>query len=337
MKKYITTIIFLATCIAAAAADIPQGTPLVRYSLPMTMVTAHVKYERVEQQPGIFYQYAERYLGNVNVITENNVQYRLVSVDIKAKAVADSAKTYTLNIEKVLPNIVLNKKGIIFAIGSSCPPLPAPQKRETDNAQAKKHEPLLPPLTEEQLRAGSMAKMAESTAKLIYRLREERVNLIAGETEVADGEALKTMLRKLENTEKQLTDLFTGTTSVTCLNAEVPCNIEQDIKHSILFRFSKYSGVTQPEDLAGEAVFIDVTAQKVNATTPDKTPKIGEAIYYNIPGSATISVYTVDQKLVTKTVNAAQHGPAVPLPLNTIKDGKTITYDVNTGAIISIQ
>ena len=68
----------------------------------------------------------------------------------------------------------------------------------------------LMPLLEEQFMAGSVAKMAEGAAKQIYRLRETRLNLLAGDMEhvPADGVAMQLVLDELNKQEQALVELF---------------------------------------------------------------------------------------------------------------------------------
>lgn len=338
MKKTLV-ITLLAICAALRAGNLPQNTPCVSYSLPYTCAAAHIEYQRVEQQPGIFYQYAERYLGKVDVITEAKTSYRLLGVTLKTRVKADPGKTFVFDLTKQVPALQIDKKGILVAIGNI--EVPAPQPRhdiaKADCASDCAAE-LLPPLTEEHLRAGSIAKMAESTAKLIYRLREDRINIIAGETETADGEAMKTMLKKLEQTERQLTELFTGTCKQSTLSSDIECPVDVNRKSQVLFRFSRYSGVADAADLSGEPVMIDVETTKTEFATEAKAPKAPEsAIYYNMPGKASVRIYNDDKVFVERDLDVAQLGVAVPMPANIIKNGCCILLNPQTGAIQSIK
>jgi hypothetical protein len=61
--------------------------------------------------------------------------------------------------------------------------------------------------------ANSTAKMAELVAKEIYSIRESKNALLRGQADnmPKDGEQLRIMLEKLEEQERAMTEMFTGT------------------------------------------------------------------------------------------------------------------------------
>lgn len=338
MKKILLITLLLLSGMVLRAVEVEQNRQNLTYSLPMTEGEVKVEYDRVVFTQGVFWQYAERYLGKVDVITENSEYYELKSVSLRTRAVADEQKTFELPAAKSLPHIRLNGKGLLVAVGDI--DVPATKAKDVQPAAEpeKKKCAMLSPLTEEQLRTGSMAKMAENTAKMIYRIREDRLNLMTGETEAADGEALKTMLRKLEQTEHQLTELFTGTRKVEHHSAALPLNVAQDASEAVLFRFSRYSGVVDADDLAGEPVYCDVTTRGVAYSEVKKTTKpVKGALYYNQPGAANVKITYRGAVLIEQRIDVAQLGVVRPLPLMVLKSGHGVLLNTSTGAIKEIR
>ena len=340
MKHLIITAL-LCVAVAVDAQKIAQNNAVVTYSLPYAQGYADIKYQRIEQTPGIFYQYAERYLGKVDIITKASTEYRLKGVTLRTKTTADTAKTFVLDITKQMPKLTIDNKGILVAVGDydiDDRPAATPKSPAERRCGAGSRMKLPAPLTEEQLRAGSVAKMAESTAKMIYRIREDRINLMSGETEAPDGEALKKMLQELERTEKQLMELFVGVRDVDDMETSIPFALDKAMNSGVLFRFSKYSGVAQADDLAGEAVMIDVVTEAVKYAPQKKEAKTPEwAIYYNQPGRAYVKIYDTAETLAERKVTVPQLGVVVPMPQSVIQEGKTVILDPKTGAVKQIK
>ena len=94
----ITTALLLAGGIAPAQErfELPQGEPVLVYSLPRTGLCIEVDVEKTTETPGEFYQYSGRYLAEQDVITAGRVTYRVTGVRVKPRAEADPARTYAV-------------------------------------------------------------------------------------------------------------------------------------------------------------------------------------------------------------------------------------------------
>ena len=190
--------------------------------------------------------------------------------------------------------------------------------------------------------ASSTAKMAEGAAKLIYRIREMRLNLLAGDVEKypADGDALKRVLNEMDKREQELTALFIGRRTVTHHIHHVTYTPAANGKNTdkILLRFSKHFGVVANDDLSGEPVNIQINKAAHQLVTPDKPAKSGApTLYYNLPAGSKLTVTYGEQVMINHPVEVAQWGVSVPLN-SALLDGKTrITFNPLTGAIVSIE
>lgn len=190
--------------------------------------------------------------------------------------------------------------------------------------------------------ASSTAKMAEGAAKQIYRIREMRLNLLAGDVEKypSDGEALKSVLVEMDKREEELTALFIGRRNVTHHVHHVTYipSATGKKEEGILFRFSKYYGIVANDDLSGEPVKVQISKSAHKLFTPEKSSKqSAPTLYYNLPGSGEMKVIYGEQVLVEHPVEVAQWGVSIPLNSALLNGATKIQFNPLTGNIISIE
>jgi len=291
----------------------------VAYSLPKTSIEITVNYTKKTRKIGEFYQYAERYLSIPNSITENETTYVVDNIDAKTKGIVDKDKSYLVEFRAntTAPFVTLTKDGLICAINSD---YTFPKEEAQELLPAKQTNTVNPRsfLSEEILRAGSTAKQAELIAKQIYRLRESRNNILTGEADnmPPDGDAYKVVMSQLEEQEKALTAMFTGTETVETGSKDftvIPD--EKDIKEKILFRFSSKLGVVEPNDLSGAPVYLSLKNKEPRVEqvlTPkeekDMEKKFSSGIIYNIPNKATLTISYNNRNYVQKECDIVQYG-----------------------------
>jgi hypothetical protein len=202
-----------------------------------------------------------------------------------------------------------------------------------------------PIFTEEYFNAANITKKAEILAKQIYKLREYRTDLLTGEADNAprDGEGLNIVLSNLEAQEKALVELFLGTTSVESFDAEFELEPISDIEKEVLFRFSKYNGIVDPDDLSGSPVYINVNNLNITEdpvpVDPKRKPKESQSIVYNIPGQATVEVFYGINSIYKNTFLIAQFGRKQILAPSLFDDKKSnvkVYFYPETGAIKQI-
>lgn len=216
MKTKLLIIGLLVSFFGSAQKNAAPAESVLLYSLPKTELVIEVNAERVNQKPGDFYQYSERFLATNDVVTAEKTFYRIKDITVSQRTVADPNRTYKIVPAKngIQSLITVNEKGILC--GLNVPVVKEkPNKPKELKLAEKKTESLLP-LGEEYMLAGSVAKMAEGAAKQIYRIRESRAALLTGDTDhlPGDGSSFKYMLDGMDSQEKQLTELFTGKNTV---------------------------------------------------------------------------------------------------------------------------
>jgi hypothetical protein len=349
MKRIIFLIILLTCSIFSFAqiksqplSSVPDPAAGLIYSLPKTIIVVEVKTRKIHETPGIYFPYAERYLGITNVCRTESIHYEIVGVHLSTKAVPDLQNTYVISTGKAknAPAIQLTPEGFLKSIGNSnsC------MKTETSNVEKpiksgcpdsyQSQETSI--VTQEIQQAGSIAKMAELSAAKLFNLREARINLLTMDLDKipSDGRSYEVILSELNRMEKYYQELFTGkrieSTEKTTFEYDPQKNSEE-----ILFRFSQLKGIVDKTNLGGNPVFINT--QKVVGTISDiaKTPandnKKVYSIYYRIPGKAQIKVTDCATVFCNENIPVAQFGRIMNLPDRAVQSAE---FCPMTGAII---
>ncbi|MBO7456140.1 MAG: DUF4831 family protein [Paludibacteraceae bacterium] len=337
------------------ALTLTEDEPVVVYYMPQTQLLLTAEYDEILTEVGPFYQYSERYLGTKDVQTKADKHFVLNKVSFAPIAQADTSRSYVLQDKTGKAQLLsLSPFGTLAGYNLPLPPAPKPccghphhqpckPACETLTGTSATH---LMPLLEEQLMASSTAKMAEGAAKLIYRIREMRLNLLAGDVEraPADGEAMKQVLAEMDRREQELTALFVGRrtvihhTQVFCYTPKSTAGAANAKEESILFRFSKYYGIVADDDLSGEAVKLVLNKRVHQLVTPEKAAQKGlPTIYYNIPGNGELIITYAERELVNHPIDVAQWGVSVPVNSALLNGSTKIAFNPATGAIVSIE
>ena len=220
----------------------PEGTV---YYLPKTAVHFHLLVEKKVYTPGIFCDYAERYLLRKDVAREKAISHRLLNFQLSLAGVRDTSKCFIVNLKgkSATSEIHRSEDGILLAVNDTPmvvsqpqPFIPAPRQSVS--------EPILL-LSSEVMQAGSMARKAELTALQIAELQEHRQQLITGEAEEmpTDRAQLQLMLDEIDRTTQQLMSLFTGTTVCDTTEQHIVICPDREMKHEVIFRISKQLGL----------------------------------------------------------------------------------------------
>lgn len=347
MKK---TMIILAAILMAGsqlnAQLVLENEAAMVYYMPKNELAITLHYTVVDEEPGIFYQYAKRYLGAKQVITESKRSCVLTHVSTELLTSADTHRAYKITAGQGIKEqlISLSEDGRLLGYNVAIEEAIESQLfSEKAESYCIENEVLMP-LLEEQFVASSTAKMAEGAAKLIYRLRETRLNLLAGEVEhvPADGKSMELVLAELEKQEQALVELFVGKKKVSSGSKTLRYKPEECVYDAVLCRFSLHSGVVDANDLSGEPVYIsvDATQEMVQPLVEEnsKAPALSQ-LYYNLPGEADVVLKYKGEEWIRAHYQIAQLGVAIPMAkqLFTGKDIPVIRLNPETGNILSIE
>lgn len=339
-SKYIKALILLLFPLALNAQSI-EGT---RYTLPKNGMRFTVKVEKKQYTPGRFCQYAERYMKE-KVPQEGNTTYRIIGISMDPIAVPDTSKAFTLTVDKkyTIDKVTCSPNGQLLAINADAQPYNVPVRRFTP----AKHPASLNPndfMTEDILNAGSIAKMAELSAKEIYDIRDSRNSLSRGDADnlPKDGAQLALMYQNMNRQEQALSQLFYGVTVKDTAWTQIDFVPKAEGK-SVLFRFSKYYGLVDADDLSGTPYYISVvdehTAVAPTAEEVKKEDKNDIGLRVSIPSKIRATLSNNGKQTDSYEMNAAQFGFVESLSGDLFgkKQSAQIVLDPLTGSVKSIK
>ena len=348
MKKLISSLFILSLGLMYLSAQttfaLPEEKEVAIYSLPQTELCIEIEIEKTTQAPGTFYLYSERYLATQNVITEEKTNFRLKQISVKTNAIPDPARTYVVPYAKnsIYNTLSVNEKGLLCGLNVTCDEKNTPpEKKQRDKVKMPEHglDGELLPLTEEYMMAGSTSKMAEGAAKTIYRIRENRLNLITGDVDqLPDGDAMKQMLSQMDKMEKKLTELFVGTTKTEILKQTIHLTPVSEMKDHVLFRVSSARGLVSANDLSGSPYYINVSPETISVEPAIKKSSKQSELFHVLPAKTFISIGDGKNIFFSENIYMPQFGQLIPLPSELIqKKNVKITIDAETGKLLNIE
>ena len=97
----------------------------ITYSLPKTSLIVNAEVTKVTCKAGPYYQYAEKYLGVKDAVTEDNVFYELGKVSLINKGIPDKDNTYQVEFKPgtVAPYAYLTEDGLLCTINAEYTPI----------------------------------------------------------------------------------------------------------------------------------------------------------------------------------------------------------------------
>ena len=359
-NRFITALLLLCSITAMAQTTITTYNPGVStegaaYYLPKTAINISISTEKTTYTPGELCQYADRYLRITGISNKADSYHTITSATLTTEGLPDEKKLYHILFmpNTIAPMVSLTESGILRAINTVVPEHTAAQTVATP-AATKPTTSVRSYMTEEMLMAGSKAKLAELVAKEIYNIRESKNLIIRGQNEhmPKDAESLQIILSGLREQEEALTQLFVGTTTKETSVHTYQVIPEGNVERVILGRFSRKLGLLHGEDLAGAPIYIDVKSKLLvpapivdSATTVKQKSKkskdnnLQDGLVYNLPGKASVKVYTNAQTLAEETFSFAQFGNTETLSstLLTKKKDIKIILDPITGALLKVE
>lgn len=318
----------------------------ITYFLPKTSIRLAITATKTHHEPGDFCQYAGRFLRLDNVTQTAYDEWKITNISLTPFGAADTEKAYSIkfNTKTSAPLVGLSNDGCLLSVNTDAPnaktlPEPTIVKGTSTKVDAANYK------TQDILSAGSTTKMAELTANEIFDIRENRGLLAKGQADFMpkDGEQLRLMLDNLDAQETGLLQLFTGWTETDTHTFVFDLTPTQEANKQVVLRFSKYLGVVDNDDLAGEPIYLTITDLKTvpeEVADPKAKPKKESAdMRYCVPGRVKISVSNNSGELLTQTIAMAQFGRVEHLggELFNKKFTTKITLSPETGAITKIE
>lgn len=321
-----------------------EGASTLVYSLPQTELVIHVTSELVSETPGKFFQYSERFLATSDVITTENSYYRIKSIRFEQRAVPDPKRTFTLTPSKksIANSITVNEDGILCGINVE------PTRKVSDADVSKEltnvyeNTNTILPLSEDALQAGSIVKMAEGVARQIYRLRENREDILSGDVDYVptDAVSLRAMLDEIEKEEKELTKHFVGTTTSKLVTQTLIYKPSAAVKDRVLFRYSSFSGVVNHDDLSGSPYYISLQYDPIAVSNNQKkkTKLDKDAVFVVVPAVGVINIKDENQKtLYEQNISIPQLGITLPIPTDQMDKYSRAYVSPENGRLLSVE
>lgn len=289
---------------------VPEGTV---YYLPKTVIHFHLLIEKKTYTPGIFCQYAEKYLRQKPAGQDEDIHHRVVDFRLSQTGVRDTSKCFiaTLKGKSATSEIRLSEDGVLLAVNDT--PIVV-KKQSPFKATAKKKKNLDPMkfLSDEVRIAGSNAKKAELVALQMAELQEHRQQLITGEAEEmpTDKAQLQLMLDEIDQQYESLLSLFMGTTTCDTTEQHIALCPEREMKREVIFRISKPLGLVDKDDLSGIPFYLtieDLHKQSQQQYDYPENKKDG-GFYANVPGFVRLTLYREARQLATYEYPLAQFG-----------------------------
>lgn len=321
MKRTVLSYLMLMTALTGTFAQklkmAEEGTP---YYLPRTKMCLTVKVEKTSYTPGDFAAYAEKYMKLKDVKAQSQVSCRIIGLEMHTIGDRDTSKLYVAptDMKSNIQKLSIGENGCLEAVNAEPKAVtkPAPFKA------APKPQSLNPRdyMNEDILSAGSSAKMAELCALEIYDIRDSRSTLNKGQADFMpkDGEQLRIMLANLDTQERALMQLFSGVTVKDTTETVITLNPTKPVDRQLMFRFSKWAGIVEDDDLSGSPYYISIDDLKMQPSIQEhyinaKGVKDNGGIYVNLPGKIKASVFSGSKLVAAYELYAAQFGETVRL------------------------
>ena len=312
-SNLVAKIVALLLCSFVALPSLAQVVEGTSYYLPKTAMRFTLLVEKTVFAPGEMCGYAQRYLKK-SVGQEPATTYRLLSTTMNTFAVPDTAKRHTLIMDRRLSisNVERTDDGILLAINARPSSLPEPAhfvaKPKAAPLNARDY------MNEDILTAGSTAKMAALIAQEIYDIRDSRNQLQRGQAEFmpTDGQQLRIMMEGLDRQERALRQMFEGTTTIDTTEVVVEYVPTKVVDRELLFRFSRYFGLVDADDLSGEPYYVSVALDQPfaeeAAADAQKKQKDDIGLWVNTPARIKVKLIRGTQPLYSYDFNAGQFG-----------------------------
>lgn len=306
MKKIFLTLISATMVFASMAqTEVTPFTPGltsegIAYFLPQTRLHITIEMERTTLTPGEYAPYASHCLRISDAPLQREEHWKLLSVKVTPYGVPDPTRAYSIRFKQktLAPLVTLTSDGRLLSVNAEAE---QPAALSQPSAVTMAGETVNPAdyKTPEILAATSIRKAAELAAAEIYDIRENRALLNKGQADYMpkDGEQLKQMLDGLKEQENGLLQLFRGTQSVTHIIATMEVNPgDFSGQPLILFRFSEDWGLSNADDLSGQAYTLSLTDEHtLPAESPNAKPaKQTDDLRYCVTGNARTEITAPD-------------------------------------------
>lgn len=270
------------------------------YMLPQTYFKITVKVVQKENIKGPYSEYAAKYLGLKNIITENATSYQIADVEIISYSEPDTSQFYFVETNCKKLGVDIDYRGYLKAINPKrIKKIETEQNYYKDNVKDTKDNGDIPELfknfvelnmyekvdtmyrdvegdtgivRETILKKTIVEKPTEQKAKemvdFINKLKETRFSYLNGDQDVKDKSTLEFIYNELDKQENDYLKLFSGITVKHTLTYTFYYLPQKDtsakvttVNNAPLFKFSASKGVLDLYSKEGDYVNINVSSK----------------------------------------------------------------------------
>lgn len=307
LKRYfiylaLLTVIFITAACTSSKLNVIKVDPKltevksngIYYALPQTFIRVDITITKTEAIKGPYAEFASKYLGLTNVVSQNSSSYEMTGLRIRSENEPDPNQFYYVEMcDKDSKNgkdliISLSDAGLIQNT-TGCSKVSDSSGFDFKTAEELNIYPdifkyyadinlfeqvdtiiekvIMDTVTVEKkvLKRKMVEKTPEQKAKdaadFIIKIKENRFNLLSGLQEVNyDKETFRYMNEELEKLENEYKKLFTGLSFTKTLNYSflILPNSTKSIDSVPMFRFSKLKGVLDTASVYGELVYMKI-------------------------------------------------------------------------------
>ena len=319
------------------------------YALPQTVLDFKVIAEKTVRKAGPYHQYASELLGLRDVIENDQVVWKLKSVEINSVNELDPDEFYLMKSDGLIETnaLKMTNAGLIMDVNPA-----VYNKRNFDNRNYSGDEDQLVyrdmgsdvyydveqdtaykvvnvdtafvriPYVLEKRRQLSLAEQAENTARILLELREGRHLILTGEATVFPQD--RAAVDEIKRLEDQYISLFAGKSYSRDIEFDFSFVPEENMKNKpvVVFRFSPEKGVLDRNDLSGRPVVAEMMSERkmkgINISGDSISSGNYDRIIYRIPEIVDIRITDGKRNLGGKRQLIYQFGEKAALPANYI-------------------
>ena len=316
------------------------GQSALVYGLPQTRLYFEVELVKTIVKKGPYAEYANRMLNLQNVPMADSESWQIKSIRIDDRQEVDNKQLYAVsfidyphNIDKLLR---FTKEGLLLdvTIGNVLVNTQSQGSSSNDfqfvNTSSRgftfervdtTYRTMLTdtafvriPVLQTRVMSRTTEEQAREAANQIFKIRENRLEILFCKIDPLEGAALKLILQSLDQQEEQLLSLFNGVKFDSRQIVTYPSLPEKPATNVELFYFSEKEGIVNRNTAGAKPVWYEMgNAPAPISITPSYQAK--DILYYRIPQVVEVSAGVDGNTLVREHITICQFGNIVSFPL----------------------
>jgi hypothetical protein len=335
----------LPQLVSAQKKSDPEG--FLTYSLPSTTIALDVEAVQEKFYAGPYAKYAEKYLG-IKARQKDETTFQLTQIKMTPLLEADQSRRYSINVKKGAIDatfLKLSATGLVsFADANfgdeSVWRFPTEVKGDfsgkgvssnltsesTTLYRNSKTESAYNKIAVQQnmVVEKSVEQKAAETADMILKLRQQRLQIVTGDTDATySGEAMGAAIKEITRLEEEYMTLFIGYSDFQNqkMRFEVVPEAGLESQMYVAFRLSDTAGLVPADNLSGKPIVMEIQAQafaEPSVTAEQLKNKKEVEAYYRITAVCVVKIMNGTDLLLQSRMPIYQLGKESSLPVNVI-------------------